>query len=233
MDIIIYCIFKENTPLYIGKTKNSLNLRQKQHQKKFNFNINLIELDKVGEKDWKFWECYWINQFKQWGFILLNKNKGGGGPEYHTEESKLKMSLTPKYFNSIKLKGIKRPDVSYRFKGKSLSDDTKLKISESKRNHPSYNDPERGNKIKTSNYIHYKEGSERNRKISNKLKGRKAEWTSARNINILQYNKDMNFIKEWKSATEASKYINKKPSAISECCSGKRKTAYGFIWKYK
>jgi hypothetical protein len=42
-------------------------------------------------EDWKYWESYWMEQFKQWGFTLLNQNKGGGGPEQYTEEQKQKM----------------------------------------------------------------------------------------------------------------------------------------------
>jgi predicted XRE-type DNA-binding protein len=38
---------------------------------------------------------------------------------------------------------------------------------------------------------------------------------------------------EQKSQTEAALSLNKTNSAISECCRGIKKTAYGFIWKYK
>lgn len=40
-------------------------------------------------------------------------------------------------------------------------------------------------------------------------------------------------IKEFNSTTEAEQYLNAKGHHISCCCSGKRKTAYGYIWKYK
>ena len=42
-------------------------------------------------EDWKFWESYWIEQFRCWGFKLENKNNGGGGPSNYTEEQKQKM----------------------------------------------------------------------------------------------------------------------------------------------
>jgi hypothetical protein len=42
--------------------------------------------------DWQQLEMYWIEQFKNWGFILLNKNNGGGGPEFFDEVSKNKIS---------------------------------------------------------------------------------------------------------------------------------------------
>jgi hypothetical protein len=53
-------------------------------------------------------------------------------------------------------------------------------------------------------------------------------------IKILQYTLDNTFIKEWNSATEAALFLNKKtPAAIYEVCNGKRKTIYGYKWKYK
>jgi len=40
-------------------------------------------------------------------------------------------------------------------------------------------------------------------------------------------------IREFDSITEAAKSINKGTSRISACCKGIRKTAYGYIWRYK
>ena len=39
-------------------------------------------------------------------------------------------------------------------------------------------------------------------------------------------------IKVFSSATEAAQYINKNPANIRRVCNGKRKTAYGYKWKY-
>ena len=50
---------------------------------------------------------------------------------------------------------------------------------------------------------------------------------------VLQYDLNMNFIKEYKSLAEAARNINGNHGNISMCCQGKRKTAYKFIWKYK
>lgn len=52
-------------------------------------------------------------------------------------------------------------------------------------------------------------------------------------IPILQYTKDGVFIKEWASATEASKILKLLNSPITACCKGRAKTAYGYVWKYK
>ena len=51
-----------------------------------------------------------------------------------------------------------------------------------------------------------------------------------RNKPILQYDLDGNFIREWECAYDVGKEVNK---GINRCLKGRRKTAYGFIWKYK
>ena len=40
------------------------------------------------------------------------------------------------------------------------------------------------------------------------------------------------FINKFQSVTEAAKYLNKNTGGISSACKGKRKTAYGYMWKY-
>ena len=50
---------------------------------------------------------------------------------------------------------------------------------------------------------------------------------------ILQYTKDMVFIRVWDSATQVEKELNIKSTNICMCCKGKIKTAKGFIWRYK
>tara|TARA_R110000782_G_C14765333_1_gene408579 strand:- start:42 stop:752 length:711 start_codon:yes stop_codon:yes gene_type:complete len=235
MKVYIYCIFDENEiPIYIGKTKNSLIKRESQHQKRLKQKLNIFELDYVEGDDWKRWECYWIEQFKQWGFTLSNQNKGGGGPESHSLETRNKMSLTLRPGTSNKLKGVKRPDVSDRMKGVKFSDETRSKITQSKTGHQCYSNPERALRIVKSNLIHYQTESDRNKKISDKLIGRETPWISEfLSKPIFQYDKENNFIREWKSASEAARSLHKTSSAISECCSGKRKSIYGFIWKFK
>ena len=49
---------------------------------------------------------------------------------------------------------------------------------------------------------------------------------------ILQFDLEDNLIKEWDYLTEVSK-IGFDQASIRRCCKGKRKTAYGFKWKYK
>ena len=49
---------------------------------------------------------------------------------------------------------------------------------------------------------------------------------------VFQYDLEMNLIKEWDSVGMVCKILNLSVGNISSCCIGKRKTAYGFIWKY-
>jgi len=50
---------------------------------------------------------------------------------------------------------------------------------------------------------------------------------------VCQFTKDGEYIREWGSASEASRQLNIFSSSISFCCIGRYKTAGGFIWKYK
>ena len=50
---------------------------------------------------------------------------------------------------------------------------------------------------------------------------------------ILQYSKTGEFIAEYTSIHEAERQTGISNSNICECCKGKRKSAGGYIWKYK
>lgn len=86
----------------------------------------------------------------------------------------------------------------------------------------------------------YKHTEEAKRKISIANSGQKSKkWlkniSEGMKIPIVQYTLEGNKLKEWKSATDAGIAlgdINKKKN-ITSCCKAQRKSAYGFIWKYK
>jgi hypothetical protein len=50
---------------------------------------------------------------------------------------------------------------------------------------------------------------------------------------IIQYDLQGNFIREWTSATDASKELGISNSPITNCCRNISKSSNGFIWKYK
>jgi len=113
----IYFLTKEdNIPFYVGKTKNPLQKRRSHHKCTYKCDIQLVVIDEVPDEEWKFWECYWIEQFKTWGFDLDNRNEGGGGPHNMSEETKEKM------------------------RGKVVTKKTRVKMSKSRIGHPMYTD---------------------------------------------------------------------------------------------
>ncbi len=70
--------------------------------------------------------------------------------------------------------------------------------------------------------------------------GHKARCRNARNGSIkklakpvLQYSLEGELIAEYYSAMEAGRQNNCSQACISNCCNGKQKTAYGYMWKYK
>jgi hypothetical protein len=82
---------------------------------------------------------------------------------------------------------------------------------------------------------------ETKKKISKTLKGKyigeKSYWYGKHHIErqkpILQFTKDGEFIRDWDSIIQVSKELNINSSHICSCCKGRKKSAYGFIWRYK
>ena len=50
---------------------------------------------------------------------------------------------------------------------------------------------------------------------------------------ILQYSLAGEFLREWPSAHEVERQLGFFQSGISNCCLGKYRQAYGFLWRYK
>jgi len=120
--------------VYIGKTKNC---RKNPHIKTFGSQIIYDYIDEVNsfnKDDWKPLECFWIEQFRQWGFNVINKNRGGNGSDFLSDETKQKISkskLGQKYSieHGIKIsKALKGKSKPKGFGiGKIISKDTKEK----------------------------------------------------------------------------------------------------------
>lgn len=55
-------------------------------------------LSEGDREEWQFFEIYWIEQFKSWGFDLVNSSKGGLGSSGHkqSKETRLKKSIANK-----------------------------------------------------------------------------------------------------------------------------------------
>lgn len=126
----IYTLANNNGIFYVGKT-NNISKRLANHKITYGKDIKLEILSETLDS-WKEEEKYWIEQLKGWGFNLKNKNQGGGGPDFNSEETRLLISKNQpitKYRNpetNIKIglshKGLKK---------KPCSDERKNKISKS------------------------------------------------------------------------------------------------------
>lgn len=58
--------------------------------------IDIIEIDIVNKTEWQFWETFYIDLFKTWGFSLTNMTKGGDGvddPWKYLTEAQRKMRV--------------------------------------------------------------------------------------------------------------------------------------------
>jgi len=215
---------KTNTPFYIGKCKNISN-RKSQHVLKYGKEIVITIIDQVCENEWKFWEKYYIEQYKHWGFKLENKNNGGGGPTHWDEKQKEKHRIKFKNSNHSKY----------------YTQDVKYKMSISMKgikNHKGFLNPNGGSKKG------WKRSEEDKNKISEKVK---INWESNDNLKnrilpseylskrkyIIQYDLKGNFLKEWKGIGFVAKELNINKRGICNCCLGISKTSGGYIWKYK
>ena len=67
----------------------------------------------------------------------------------------------------------------------------------------------------------------RNERVSDKMTNGKLSKL------VLQYSLDWKFIKEWQSLHDVERNLGYSSGNISGCCTGRRKSAYNFIWKFK
>lgn len=49
---------------------------------------------------------------------------------------------------------------------------------------------------------------------------------------VLQFTKDGTFVQEWPSTIEVERQLGFNQGNISSCCSGRYKSAHGFVWRY-
>lgn len=208
----IYYLERNNKPFYIGKTKNPIRRKHKHHTI-FGTDIllNVIDSCEDSREIWKYWERFYIELFISWGFNLVNKNKGGGGPTRYSEEQKIKMRKPRKKGTGQKISKTLRKNNHSKY----YTFEIKSKISKALR----------GRKIKFSEA----------HKVS------LAKAALLRGKTIYCYDLDNNFIKQFNCLREAGKWITDKQNLgknniekqIKDCCLGKQKTCRNYIWRYK
>lgn len=200
----IYILEKNGSPFYVGKTVN-FTVRKYHHRKKYGKDIKWYFIDEVIDDEWKFWEKYYISLFKSWGFMLSNQNDGGGGATRYTIEQCEKISKR-KLGMKYHMSKESKKSKSEKLTGLKRSEETKQKISTAKQGHECYSNPSRSEKLRKNSSL-------------------KKE--------ITQYSLTGEKIQTFSSANEAGRYINKSGNQIADCASGRQKTAFGYIWKYR
>ena len=140
----------------------------------------------------------------------MSKMKMGTHLSEETKEKIRQANLGKKYSKDViekrvaKTKGQKRPEMSKKMK--KLWENGNFKGNS-------------GNK----GTLKQKEAARQNAKIAQEFVKKP----------VLQFDKQGNFIAEYSSAVEASNAIGKKHAQISAVCKGKRKSTYGFVFKFK
>lgn len=229
----VYMIISPSNRVYIGSTidldqrflyyKNTLaktQIKLYRSFKKYGWENHIFEIIWAGSIE----DMLKYETLIGWGFNVLepeNLNcrlpKLGDIYSCINEETREKMSVSAK--NKPTISNETRLKISNFHKGRKHS------ISQIRNRANSY----KGNKHSIESKIKMsiaklgiKRTEETNIKISN-----------ARKIPILQYDLKDVFIREWDSATDASKELKINNKHISMCCRGKRKTIGGFKWKLK
>ena len=215
---------------------------------------HIIISDNLSEQEAKEMEIELIAKFKtnnyEYGYNISAGGDGCSGCHYHhSEEARMKISEANK---RRKLSEETKQKISKSHKGKILSEDTKRKISKSNKcriisdeTRKKLSESSKGKILsdetrkKLSEINKGKKLSEETKqKMSKSRKGRIfssdtiQKIREANNIHILQFDLDMNLIKEWNGATEASRETGINQSNITATCRYKRNKAGGYIWRY-
>ena len=129
---------------------------------------------------------------------------------------------------TLKHAGDSRRGEKHYLYGKTLSEETKTKMSLSRLGHPVSEVTRR--KISNANTGHIM-SEEQKRQLSESHKGKKMGKDNPNAKEVTQYNKQGVIMKVWSCISEASRELGISDSSISNCIKGLSKTAGGFIWK--
>ena len=206
----------------------------------FDFEI----LKECDDKELDFWEMYYIKELNTKAPNGYNLTDGGDGCKGYSPSEETKRKL------SEKNKGKKRSEdfkklISKIMKDKKHSEEAIRKTAEANRGKKRSNETR---KKMSESQKGKKRSEETKMKISEARKGiifseeTKRKMSEARkgipNIKlskpVLQIDKDTNeVIAEFPSTMEVKRQLGFNHSHIASCCNGKRKSAYGYIWRYK
>jgi len=212
----IYKITNPNGRIYIGQTTNH-EVRWNKYKKyqckdqpsiyssliKYGWEKHTFEIiEECSSNILDEREIYWGEFYDVLSNKHLNNRLGRGFGSYDSEETKLKKQTCHKGRSN------------YWLKGKNLTKDHCLKISNSKKGI-------KQNRIKTRKDAGLP-------KCNHIMAVKKAKSKP-----VIQYDINNIFIKEWNSGKEAANSLNIKQSNINACCNGKILKYKGFYWKFK
>lgn len=211
--------------------------------------IEFCEVDKLNER-----EQYWIDYYKcnhskyRKGYNATDGGEGAysnqnvkGRIQVHNgeiqkmiylnelpiyEEQGFVRGLLPKTIEKVNAnRNLKYGEEHWTY-GKQLSDEHKRKISEANKGKPSWlkgkHWDDKHKEMLSLSLIGREQSKETRRKIS-----------ESKQKPVIQYSKSGEKIAEYISAIEAENLSSVNRSHISQCCNGKRKTAGGYIWRFK
>jgi group I intron endonuclease len=207
-----------------------------------NFNFKIIEF--VINDDLLIREQFYIDLFSSYDSKIgynLSKTAGSTLGYKFSEESKIKMSNSK--INTDSQNKLKEKAESTNFIYLNLGESNKININIDI-NNPFYNkshSEESKEKMRLAKLgdknPNYGKGPMLGKTLTEENKSKIANGNSGKNNKkskpIIQFDLELNQIKEWDSAGIAAKMLNLSVGNIWMCCNGKARTSYGFIWKYK
>jgi hypothetical protein len=234
---------KNNNPSYFGSGDLIKKSIKKYGKESFIKEILCVcdTIDELNEK-----EKFYINEFntidRNIGYnITIGGTDGTMLDRKHSKETKEKMRLSAL---GKKKSETHRKNIGLSKKGKKLSNETKLKMSNSNRLkgkkiephsvdiRKKISDSKKGKKLSDETKLKM---SNSHMGIKNHFYGKKhsEEFMKTKRKKIIQMTINGEFIKEWDSLSEASINLDIYISNISNVLKGKYKTTGGFKFKYK
>jgi|APGre2960657404_1045060.scaffolds.fasta_scaffold30037_3 group I intron endonuclease len=231
----IYKITSPSNKVYIGQTTNYAkrysaykNHKCKRQPKlynslnKYGFENHKIELIlECLESELNYYERYYQEYYNSVldGLNLrytATTDKSG----FMSNETKQKMSDSKK---GIVFTDEWKENLGKVWKGRKHTEETKLKMSLASKG-----------KKKSSEHIAKLWQNQKGAKMPKRSEATKQlqSLNNGKNRAVLQYDLDMNFIAEYRSAMEATRQLGISRN-ITSCCQGKLKQSGGFIWRYK
>lgn len=166
----------------------------------------MIIIDEI-EENWEELEIYWISQFKEWGFNLTNQTLGGEGAYGAGKwNNKIISSYTKEGIFIKTFSSIKDASKFYNISPKQIRDILK-------------------GRGKIAHNLQFRYGD-------SILDIGKPILRKMAHSGIKRLSKDGEEIDTFSSAKEAGEKLNVSCGNIYQCLNKKRKTAYGYKWKY-